>query len=160
MDEVLLLGGILMFWTSKDIDAFLKQKEFIDTAIVPLVILEGTDLGIKQSASGAEFLMSLTNFIEQQFKGRIVLTSPITYTKSMSRKDIIIAIHDELIAAGFKYVFFVTSDHEWNQIVPDYDIIWLPSIPLGDMDQKIRQSVLSDQLRQVIPMLSSKWSEQ
>jgi Protein of unknown function (DUF2487). len=94
-----------MFWTSKDIDEFLKQKEFIDTALVPLVILEGKDLGIKQSASGAEFLMSLTNFIEQQFKGRIVLTSPITYTASMSKEDIITAIYDELVAAGFKYIF-------------------------------------------------------
>lgn len=148
-----------MFWTSKDMDQFLKQKEFIDTAIVPLVLIEGTNSGIKQSASGSEFLMSLTNFIEQQFKGRIVLTSPITYTKSMPRKEIITAIHDELEAAEFKYIFFVTSDHEWNQIEPDYDILWLPSIPLGDMDQKVRQSVLSDQLRQVIPMLSLKWSE-
>ncbi|MGG0655598.1 DUF2487 family protein [Rummeliibacillus pycnus] len=149
-----------MFWTSKDIEEFIKQKEFIDTAIVPLVMIEGTNLGIKQSASGAEFLMSLTNFIELQFKGRIVLSPPITYTKSMSRKELITAIRDEFIAAGFKYTFFVTSDHEWNIIVPDFDIIWLPSIPLGDMDQKVRQSVLSDQLRQVIPMLSSKWSEQ
>lgn len=148
-----------MFWTSKDIDQFLKQKEFIDTVIVPLVLLEGTNSDIKQSASGAEFLMSLTNFIEQQFKGRIVLTSPITYTKSMPRKEIITAVYDELVAAEFKYIFFVTSDHEWNQIGPDYDILWLPSIPLGDMDQKVRQSVLSDQLRQVIPMLSLKWSE-
>ncbi len=149
-----------MYWTSKDMEEFIKQKEFIDTAIVPLVFLEGTDLGIKQSASGAEFLMSLTNFIEQQFKGRIVLTSPITYTKSMPKKEIITAFYDELIEAGFKYIFFVTSDYEWNQFSPNYDIIWLPSIPLGDMDQKVRQSVLSDQLRQVIPMLSSKWSTQ
>lgn len=148
-----------MFWTSKDIDQFLKQRDFIDTAIVPLVLIEGTNSGIKQSASGAEFLMSLTNFIEQQFKGRIVLTSPITYTKSMPRKEIITAIHDELVTAEFKYIFYVTSDHEWNQIEPNYDILWLPSIPLGDMDQKVRQSVLSDQLRQVIPMLSLKWSE-
>lgn len=148
-----------MFWTSKDIEEFTKQKEYIDTAVVPLVMIDGTDLGIKQSVSGAEFLMSLTNFIEQQFKGRIVLSPPITYTKSMSRKELITVIHDELMTAGFKYIFFVTSDHEWNQITPDYDIIWLPSIPLGDMDQKVRQSVLSDQLRQVVPMLSSKWSK-
>ena len=149
-----------MFWTSKDIDEFLKQKEFIDTVLVPLVILEGKDLGIKQSASGAEFLMSLTNFIEQQFKGRIVLTSPITYTASMSKEDIITAIYDELVAAGFKYIFFITSDHEWNRFTTNYDMIWLPSIPLGDMDEKVKQSVLSDQLRQVIPVLSSKWSKQ
>lgn len=148
-----------MFWTSKDIDEFLKQKEFIDTALVPLVILEGKDLGIKQSASGAEFLMSLTNFIEQQFKGRIVLTSPITYTKSMSKETIISAFQEELKEAGFKYVFFITSDHEWNSFSTNYDIIWLPSIPLGDMDQKVKQSVLSDQLRQVIPVLSQKWSK-
>ncbi|MFG3611999.1 YpiF family protein [Rummeliibacillus sp. G93] len=149
-----------MFWTSKDIDEFLKNKQFIDTAIVPLVLLEGTEIGIKQSASGAEFLMSLTNFLEQQFKGRVVLTSPVTYTKSLNRKELIAAMHDELVASGFTYVFFITSDHEWTQLAPEKDVLWLPSIPLSDMDQKVRQQVLSDQLRQVIPMLSAKWSNQ
>ena len=37
---------------------------------------------MKNSASSSEFLMHLTSFIETQFKGRIMLTPPFSYTQS------------------------------------------------------------------------------
>ncbi|MBK3496732.1 YpiF family protein [Viridibacillus sp. YIM B01967] len=149
-----------MFWIGKDVDVFLTQKEFIDTAIVPLAVMDGSPIGMKQSASAAEFLMSLTAFVEQQFKGRIMVTPPFTYTNSMPKKNFIEAIDDELKSAGFKYIFYMTSDHSWTSETPELTVLWLPSIPLGDMDQSVKQSVLSDQLRQVVPMLSAKWAGQ
>lgn len=60
----------------KDVEQFQAQKQFIDTAIVPLVQLDFTDHGMKQSSSASEYLMTLTNFIEQQFKGRLLLLPP------------------------------------------------------------------------------------
>ncbi|MGE7920241.1 DUF2487 family protein [Viridibacillus sp. NPDC093762] len=148
-----------MFWIGKDVEVFSAQKEFIDTAIVPLTVIDGSPIGMKQSASSAEFLMSLTAFVEQQFKGRIMIMPPFSYTNGMMKKDYIQAIDQELKLAGFKYVFYMTSDHSWTSAAPELSVLWLPSIPLGDMDQSVKQSVLSDQIRQVVPMLSSKWSE-
>lgn len=60
----------------KDVEQFQAQKQFIDTAIVPLVQLDFSDQGMKQSSSASEYLMTLTNFIEQQFKGRLLLLPP------------------------------------------------------------------------------------
>ncbi|MGE7621548.1 YpiF family protein [Viridibacillus sp. NPDC096237] len=148
-----------MFWIGKDVEVFSAQKEFIDTAIVPLAVIDGSPTGMKQSASAAEFLMSLTGFVEQQFKGRVMVMPPFTYTNTMLKKDYIQSIDQELKLAGFKYIFYMTSDHSWTREVPELTVLWLPSIPLGDMDQSVKQSVLSDQIRQVVPMLSAKWAE-
>lgn len=146
-----------MYWNGKDIEIFTAQKEFIDTAIVPLTKLSGALDQIKQSASSAEFLMSLTAFVEQQFKGRIVMLPPLLYTAAMNQADLLGKIHEELQVAGFKYIFFMTTDHSWTSLNDLYDLLWLPSIPLESMDQKMKQAVLGDQLRQIIPILSQKW---
>ncbi|MBQ0139433.1 MAG: YpiF family protein [Kurthia sp.] len=146
-----------MYWNGKDLDIFLQQKEYIDTAIVPLTKLDGSQEGMKQSASATEFLLSLTNFIEQQFKGRIVMLPPMLYSAAMPQQQLIELISEELKKAGFKYIFFLTSDHAWTAYQEQHEIIWLPSIPLESMDQRMKTSVLEDQLRQIIPIFSQKW---
>lgn len=148
-----------MYWNGKDLNVFMEQKDYIDTAIVPLTKLDGSAEGIRQSASAADFLLSLTNSIEQQFKGRLVILPPMLYTAVMTTEENLKSIHSELEKAGFKYIFFVTSDHAWQVFKEQYSIIWLPSIPLESMDNKMKNSVLSDQIRQIVPVFSQKWAE-
>ena len=38
----------------------------------------------------------------------------------------------------------------------DGQVIWLPSIPLESMDQQLRQTIIEDQLRQVLPQFTKK----
>ena len=151
-------GGIEMFFNVKDIEQLQANKEFIDTAIVPLVSLDFTDNGIKQSSSAAEYLMSLTAFIEQQFKGRLLLTPPFSYTQGTKNETLPIQVQEELLASGFKTVFFVTCDHFWTTVGQELDVIWLPSIPLESMEKAVKQRILEDQLKQVIPILTKAWS--
>jgi len=56
-------------------------------------------------------------------------------------------------------VFFITCDHSWTNIGDIVNIIWLPAIPLESMDASVKKSILEDQLRQVVPMLSTKWAQ-
>lgn len=147
-----------MFFNVKDIEQFQSQKQFIDTAIVPLLSLEFADDRSRQSSSAAEFLMSLTAFIEQQFKGRLFVTPPVSYTPSV--KDAIRPemIQEDLQSAGFKHIFFMTCDHHWSTIEGELEVIWLPAIPLESMDKKVKQRILEDQLKQVIPTFTSAWT--
>ena len=147
-----------MFFNVKDIEQFQAQKQFIDTAIVPLLSLEFTDEKSKQSSSSTEYLMSLTAFIEQQFKGRLLLTPPFSYTPSLKAHINIHSIEEELLQAGFKHVFFITCDHSWTTLQEELNVIWLPSIPLESMDKAVKQKVLEDQLKQVIPTLTKVWT--
>ena len=38
------------------------------------------------------------------------------------------------------------------------NVIWIPSIPLESMDQKMKNSILEDQLRQLIPIFAKRWA--
>ena len=147
-----------MYWNSKDISIFQEQKEFVDTAIIPLLLVDGRAPNIKQSTGTADFLMSLTAFIENQFKGRVVLMPPVSYTIQANRKNLGEEWVEVLKEAGFKHLFFVSSDSLWMTEASELEIIFIPSIPLEDMDQKLRQSVLDDQLRQVIPIFANRWA--
>ena len=148
-----------MYWNSKDISVFMEQKEFVDTAVIPLLLIDGQATQLKQSASSAEFLMALTAFIEKQFKGRVILMPPVSYTKQSNRQQLGNEWHEVLKEAGFKHLFFVSSDMFWSTEASDLNVIYTPSIPLEHMDQKLRQSVLDDQLRQIIPVFAKRWSE-
>lgn len=141
----------------KDVEQFQAQKQFIDTAIVPLVHLDFSDQGMKQSSSASEYLMTLTNFIEQQFKGRILLSPPFSYTMATKSDTLPATLEKELKEAGFKAVVFITCDHSWTEYKEYLNIIWLPAIPLESMDQTVKQRILEDQLKQIIPTFTKMW---
>lgn len=148
-----------MYFNANDVTSFMAQKEFIDTAIVPLVSIDLTSEKIKQSGAEADFLLSLTSFIEQQFKGRLLLLPPFSYSTILKNEEMPQQLESQLHNAGFKHVFFITCDHFWTNIGDVVNVIWLPAIPLESMDKGVKNSILEDQLRQVIPTLSTKWAQ-
>ncbi|WP_286923970.1 MULTISPECIES: DUF2487 family protein [Lysinibacillus] len=148
-----------MYFNANDVTSFMAQKEFIDTAIVPLVSIDLTSEKIKQSGAEADFLLSLTSFIEQQFKGRLLLLPPFSYSTILKNEEMPQQLESQLHNAGFKHVFFITCDHFWTNIGDVVNVIWLPAIPLESMDKGVKNSILEDQLRQVIPTFSTKWAQ-
>jgi len=146
-------------WEAKSLDTIMEQKEYIDTALIPLLLIEGSPEGMKQSASASEFLMNLTPFIEKQFKGRIVQFPPFSYTPGSDRNRLALEWKSELEKMTFKHYIFLTTDRGWTDegILPE--AIHIPSIPLEHMDKQVKTTVLQDQLRQLIPLLSKRWSD-
>lgn len=147
-----------MHWNGKDSKVYQAEKEFIDTAVIPLIQIDGSDEGFQFAASAADFTLSLANVIENQFKGRIVLFPSFSYTRSQDKQSVFESWQEELNKASFKHIFYVTSDREWSTMGEEQSIIWIPSVPLDSMDQKMRNSVLEDQLRQLIPIFAKKWA--
>lgn len=147
-----------MYYNSSDVVQFQTNKQFIDTAVVPLVSVsfEETDSG--QVASAADFLMTLTSFIEQQFKGRIMLLPPFTYFNQQQQSLNIEFIADQLNSSGFQHIFFITCDNFWVNCNNSNEVIWLPAIPLESMDKGVKQRILEQQLSLVIPRFTSSWN--
>lgn len=148
-----------MHFTGKDIDQYIQQQEYVDTAVVPLVQLDLSPNGMKPSASGSDYLQSLTNLLEKQFKGRILLFPPVSYVKNADRVRLAEELKEEMEKTGFKHVFFMTTDAEWRTLKELNNILWLPAIPTENMDQSFKLSVMEDQLRQVLPLFISEWSK-
>lgn len=147
-----------MNWTGKDMDTYLSQKEYIDTLVIPLVKVEMKLDNMKASASSAEFVMHLSSLIETQFKGRMMFAPPFSYTSETDLPNMAKTTFKELSATPFKHIFFLTTDHAWSSLDLPGQVIWMPSIPLENMDASLRQSILEDQLRQVLPKFIEKWS--
>ncbi|TQR19766.1 DUF2487 family protein [Psychrobacillus vulpis] len=147
-----------MHWNGKDSAVFQAQKEFIDTAVIPLTLIDGSEHGFQFAASAADFTLSLGNVIENQFKGRIVLFPSFSYTSNQDKLTLFENWKEEINKAEFKHIFFITSDREWNTMGEEQNVIWIPSVPLESMDQKMRNSILEDQLRQLVPIFAKKWA--
>lgn len=147
-----------MNWNAKDMDTYIQQKEYIDTLLVPLLKLETNPENMKSSSSSTEFLMYLSTFTENQFKGRIMLLPPFSYTQSMDLEILAKTLTKDIKLMGFKHVFYLTTDANWTSTKLE-DVIWLPSIPLESMDKQLKQKIIEDQLRQVLPLLTKKWTE-
>lgn len=148
-----------MNWTANDMDTYLQQKEYIDTLLVPLLKLETNPGRMKSNSSSIEFLMHLTTFMENQFKGRMMLMPPFSYTQSTNIETMANTLSKDFALMEFKHVFYITTDANWTTIKIEGEVIWLPSIPLESMDKQLRQKIIEDQLRQVLPRLTQKWAE-
>ncbi len=150
-----------MKWLPKDLDMFLSSKEYVDTALVPLTPLSfGT--GIKQSASSMEFMTILTNEMERQFKGRILLLPAFTYLTDWDlslKKELVQDFKKRLLDEGVRHVFFLTSDAEWKSLEKELEdsLMWTPSIPLEHMDDSYKKTVIEDQVKQIMAIFIQKW---
>ncbi|WP_033542124.1 DUF2487 family protein [Planococcus sp. CAU13] len=147
-----------MHFIGKDIDQYLSQREYVDTAVVPLLELNLSETGLKSSAGASEYLQSLTALLEKQFKGRILLFPPVSYTAGADRTRMAEEISSEMEKGGFRHVFYMTTDAQWRSMESLKNVLWLPAIPTGDMDRNFKQSVMEDQLRQVLPLFLNEWS--
>ena len=78
-----------MHWNGKDSAVFQAQKEYIDTAVIPLIVIDGSEHGFPFAASAADFTLSLANIIENQFKGRIVLFPSFSYTARQDKQSLL-----------------------------------------------------------------------
>lgn len=153
----------MMNWVSKDIEVYLGAKEYVDTAVLPLLPVSfGPD--IKQAVSMTEFITLLSIQLERQFKGRLLMLPGYTYLKQNSEDKLIEEIngwHSELVQHGFKHIFYVTSDSDWRarETKIDGNVIWLPSLPLENLDPNSRNTILEDQVKQLLNLFVQKWQE-
>ncbi len=146
-----------MNWNASDMNLFLQQKEYIDTLVVPLLKVETVEERMKASASSSDFLMNLAGYIEQQFKGRIMVAPPFAYTPSMGLQQFGEVLSGDIAKSSFKHIFYMTTDSQWTSIEMPGKVLWLPAIPIENMDDRLKQSILEDQLKQLLPQLTEEW---
>ncbi|UII54627.1 YpiF family protein [Cytobacillus spongiae] len=153
-----------MKWISEDIDMYLKSREYVDTIVLPLLPISlGEDM--KSSVSMTEFISLLTNQLERQFRGRLIMLPGFSYLKNDSSEKNFLDLkiwEKEFKEKGFQHVFYVTSDSYWRTKETELEgsLIWLPSLPLENMDQNYKVSILEDQVKQLLNIFVQKWNQQ
>ncbi|MGM0845952.1 MAG: YpiF family protein [Bacillota bacterium] len=150
-----------MNWNGKEVETYMKEKKYIDTAIIPLLPV-GFQEEMKSFAAQGEFISLLSMHLEHQFKGRLMLFPPFTYLNSEekgSAEKRLEEWREAMIDSGFQYVFFLTSDSDWrfSSELLQRSLMWLPSIPLDNMDEKYKHSIMDDQVKQLLNVIVKKW---
>jgi len=152
-----------MKWNPNEVETYLKSKEYIDSAIVPLYSVSMVE-GIKESAEKAEFVTLISEYLEKQFTGRLVLFPPFTYLKNDNTNKQLAELknwEENLQKAEFKHIFYITSDIEWRNATDRLNgsIIWLPSIPLVQMSDLQKMTMVENQAVQTLSLFTQKWQK-
>ncbi|MFA9556164.1 YpiF family protein [Evansella sp. AB-rgal1] len=153
-----------MKWSAKDMDLYLSSKEYVDTAIIPLIPLNW-ESDPKGKISMGEFTSILVEELERQFKGRVFQIAPFTYLTSENEQEKLNRLREwdkHFFNNGFKHIIYVTSDVDWKKVerdIPDM-LVWVPSLSLESMDDTYAKEIINQQLKQILPLVTNKWQEE
>lgn len=148
-------------WNSSDVDLYNQSKEYIDTAIIPLISVS-VDSDFKHTVSKGEFISLVSTELERQLKGRVFLFPSFSYLKNSSTVVEDLSKWGEELQKEFKHVIFLTSDEKLKDKGGDDQngqLIWLPSMPLEHMDDQLKRKLLQDQIEQILNILLQSWNK-
>lgn len=156
------MGGELnLQWNAKDLASFKEVKEYIDTAIVPLLPIS-LEADLIQCGSMVEFTSLVSGALQVQFTGRTLSFPPFTYWRQedFTKKSIRLKQWEQTIQKeGFKHIFYFTSDLEWKlyETGKGSELFVLPTVPLESMEDQYKRSMVEDQVKQFINLIIQKW---
>ncbi|HEY4552764.1 MAG TPA: YpiF family protein [Bacillaceae bacterium] len=150
-----------MNWNAKDIDLYLKERLYVDTAVIPLLPITFGE-GMKQTAEQAEFIQLLALHLERQFKGRMLFIPPFTYLDTMEgaqKAETLDKWTEEARSSGFSTVFLLTSDSGWKPLESKVkgSLLWLPSVPFEHMEDQYKHSIIESQVKQLLAEIVRHW---
>ncbi|MEC5422472.1 YpiF family protein [Virgibacillus sp. C22-A2] len=152
-----------MKWKRADIQQYIQAKEYIDTALIPLVPFQlSNETDLEKNTFQSEVLSVFSNEIEKELTGRVLLTPTYNYIKSTSKEletERINGWAEDIQKQPFKFVFFVTFDSTWkkNERELNGNLLWLPGIQSGDLQTKEMHAVIRDQVTQISELIRSYW---
>ncbi|RBW70268.1 YpiF family protein [Bacillus taeanensis] len=153
-----------MKWTSKNIEAYMQSKEYVDTALIPLLPINWKT-EIKGTVAMGEYITIIIAELERQLHGRVLEFPPYTYLKNEQFEEHVSRLKnwtEEIKAGGMKHVFYFTADNEWKQHEEQLDapLIWMPVVPLEHMDERYKLEIVQDQTKQLLQIVTKKWQNQ
>ncbi|MED4646134.1 YpiF family protein [Bacillus inaquosorum] len=146
-----------MRWRITDAKDYLQAKDYIDTAVIPLINIK-VGVHFKITAEKGEFTQLLSDELERQLKGRVYLLPPYTYVDRNEKtvqglKD----LREELISE-FPHVVLLTSDENWNSEDALGKIIVTPSVPLEHLNDSLKRKILDERTAEILNVLLQLWS--
>ena len=146
-----------MNWTVKDIQLYEQAKEYVDTAIIPLIPLSfGSNM--QNTVQKGEFISIFAEALEREYRGRLLLFPPFTYLIGQKEEESRLQKWTDFVTQnGMRHIVYITSDYEWKQASLEGNLFWLPAMSLDQLDDKAKHEVIGSQIREIMAILTEKW---
>ncbi|GAB3066113.1 YpiF family protein [Virgibacillus ainsalahensis] len=152
-----------MKWSKTDIPNYMEAKEYIDTLLMPLIPFQfSNDSELDKNTFQNELLSVLSNEIEKELTGRIMLTPNYYYLKSSNKENEIDRINswvEDVKNQPFTNIFFVTFDAAWKKEEQALEgtVLWLPANQSGDLYSKEMHQLVRGQVEQISELIRAYW---
>lgn len=150
-----------MNWNARDIELYLQEKDYIDTAVIPLLPLSlGNEL--KSTVEKGEFIQLLSFHLERQFKGRMLFFPPFSYFTDIEKEKRVMFLRnwvENIKEGGFKYTFFLTADSDWKEmesLIPK-TLLYVPSVPLEHLNDSYKHTIMEEQVKSLLTKVVQGW---
>ena len=151
-----------MKWNRHGIETFVSEKEFIDTALIPLIPLDLQQDPSKAALQG-EYITILAEEVEKQLTGRVMLLPPYPYKKNAGSVDALVAELNEWNTyyhdVGMINTIYLTCDEDLAElnVVSKARVIWMPMVPLNHLEARQAKGMIREQASQVLPKIMKIW---
>jgi len=150
-----------MKWIPKDIQTFIEAREYVDTILIPLYGISFTG-GISKSAASTEFISIISQQVEKQFKGRVLMLPGVTYCKDWTEEEkmkFILQWKSTIETEKFPFIFFLTVDEYWKLYTEQLgnSLILTPFIPLEDLEERYKKTVIEEEVSEILNKIIHKW---
>jgi len=150
-----------MKWIKDDVTKYVSAKEYIDTIILPLIPVDMVH-DLDKNAFQNESLTLLTKELEKELTGRTMLAPTYYYIKSNDLSQELNRLNnwiDNFQEQPFKHVFLITFDATWkkNEQALKGSLIWLPSIPQGNLYTQEMHQLIREQVNQIGELIHAYW---
>ncbi|MDX8046129.1 DUF2487 family protein [Gracilibacillus sp. S3-1-1] len=152
-----------MKWKKDDVKLFFQEKEYIDTLCIPLVPIDlSSEHEATKLADQATTLQIMTDELERNFTGRIMISPAYTYVRTgdYEKESIHLNQWTSLFSnQHFKHVFLLTYDVNWkkNEQLLDQQLLWLTHTTIDDYQSSETKKWVNNQVAQISELIRSYW---
>lgn len=153
-----------MQWNRKDIQLFFQSKPYIDTLLIPLDPIQLlTESESAKLADQTKTLQIISDELERQFMGRILLTPSYTYIYNRDYQQEIQRLNDwtsMLSNEHFQHIFFLTHDVNWkkHERLLNGNLIWITSTSIENFQSDYTKKWVGEQVSQISELIGSYWN--
>jgi Protein of unknown function (DUF2487) len=154
-----------MLWTKQDMQLYISQKEYIDTAIIPIIPFQlSHDNDMDKSTSKREVLSIFATLIEKELSGRVLLIPNYYYLEYGGKDQEVDRLNrwtEEIQKQPFKHVFILTFDAGWKKFEKNLEanLLWLPGFQADDPYDGQTQQLIRGQVQDVVELIRSYWKQ-
>lgn len=152
-----------MQWTKKDMELYIGSKEYIDTAIIPIIPFQlSQETNIGKSTSKREVLSIFATEIEKELSGRVLLIPNYYYLEYGDKDEEAQRLNkwtQEIQKQPFEHVFILTFDAGWKKHEKSLDanLLWVPGFQIDEQNSSNIMPLIRGQVADVIELLRSYW---